>query len=974
MADEASNGAAGVGGGVVAGKATLQVGADVSGVKTGLQEGARQVKQFESTVAGASKTTADGFTKISDSAEGAGAKVDATTKRFLTNLQRESDQAGKTRDEWLAYRAAQLGVADQAAPLIAKIRESGGALEKTGISAAQTAAALRQVPAQFTDIVTQLAGGQGALLVLTQQGGQLKDMFGGVVPAARALGGYITGLVSPTTLAAAAFAALGVAAYQGSQELPAFQKSLILTGNYAGVSANQLVGMSAEIGRAVGTQGAAAAVLNDLAASGKVAADQLQVVGTATVTLAKVGVTVKETVGHFNDLGDEPVKAALKLNEQYHFLTDAVYQQIKALEEQGDKDQAAALAQRTYAQEMTQRANQVLQHLGFMERGWNSVAGAAKGAWDYMLGLGRPDTLADVRRNIAAVQSELEKMGQPTGFDSTGSGAATGNGDRRRVGALARLKALQAQEAALQGDADKAAADGRQQRDEKEKIEARQRLEAQDKATRSRAKQRSDEIDQLKLDAAKLGLAQDEVARRTAAIEEKYKDPKTARGKAYTEDYATRYLDQLKQTEAATKAALADSDKLTAAEKARAEFEQQIADIKTKKVLTADQKSLLARQDEIRALLELNVAADAALENKKAQTKEAEKQARLAEQARVQAAGIDVRIAEGATARGDQYSRQLDAFGLGSRAQEQVGAAKSIYREFSRVRTDWIKSMTDKGQLGTPLFQDELDKINEGERQALGQLGQYYDQLSQKRADWSNGARAAFADYQDYAANVADQTGRLFGNAFQGMEDDLVSFAMTGKASFGDFAKSVIADLARIQARAAVSGLLQMGLSFATSYFGGGDSSSVAGAFGGADSALSVASTSMSTPLAGDFFGTAGSVSSGASSGLFTLPARASGGPVVAGQPYLVGEEGPEPFIPNTSGTILPAKALGGAKVTLNFYGAPGEPEVKESEDAEGNKNIEVFWKQVDSRVDARMDRNMRGQGGYASQIRNGMI
>ncbi|KWW37898.1 phage tail tape measure protein [Cupriavidus metallidurans] len=615
-----------------------------------------------------------------------------------------------------------------------------------------------------------------------------------------------------------------------------------------------------------------------------------------------VGVAVKETVGHFNDLGDEPVKAALKLNEQYHFLTDTVYQQIKALEEQGDKDQAAALAQRTYAQEMTQRANQVLQHLGLMERGWNSVAGAAKGAWDYMLGIGRPDTLADVRRNIAAVQSELEKMGQPTGFDSTGGGAATGNGDRRRVGALARLKALQAQETALQADADKAAADGRRQRDEQEKIAARQRLEAQEKATRSRAQQRADEIDQLRKDGEKVGLTEEEIAKRIAAVNEKYKDPKASHGKAYTEDYATRYLDQLKQTEAATKAALEDSDKLTAAAKARAEFEQQIADIKTKKVLTADQKSLLARQDEIRAQLDLNVAADAALESKKAQTKEAEKQVRLAEQARAQAAGIDVRIGEGASTRADQYSRQLDAFGMGGRAMEQVSAAKSIYREFARVRTDWIKSMTDRGQLGTPLFQDELVRINEGERAALDQLGQYYDQLSQKRADWSNGARAAFADYQDYAANVADQTGRLFGNAFQGMEDGLVSFVTTGKASFADFAKSVIADLARIAARAAISGLFQMGINLLGGVLGG--SLGGAGAFDGAAGAAAGAPGQIATPLAGDLFGNAGSVPGNYGSGIFALPARASGGPVVAGQPYLVGEEGPEIHVPSTAGTI----------------------------------------------------------------------
>lgn len=47
---------------------------------------------------------------------------------------------------------------------------------------------------------------------------------------------------------------------------------------------------------------------------------------------------------------------------------------------------------------------------------------------------------------------------------------------------------------------------------------------------------------------------------------------------------------------------------------------------------------------------------------------------------------------------------------------------------------------------------------------------------------------------------------------------------------------------------------------------------------------------------------------------------RAGGGPVVPGQGYIVGEHGPEPFIPSTPGTILPSGALGG-QVTVNFYG-----------------------------------------------------
>ena len=57
------------------------------------------------------------------------------------------------------------------------------------------------------------------------------------------------------------------------------------------------------------------------------------------------------------------------------------------------------------------------------------------------------------------------------------------------------------------------------------------------------------------------------------------------------------------------------------------------------------------------------------------------------------------------------------------------------------------------------------------------------------------------------AAVAAQQAADAFTNAFKGMEDALVQFAMTGKLSFSDMAKSIIADIIRIQARAAVAGI-----------------------------------------------------------------------------------------------------------------------------------------------------------------------
>ena len=101
--------------------------------------------------------------------------------------------------------------------------------------------------------------------------------------------------------------------------------------------------------------------------------------------------------------------------------------------------------------------------------------------------------------------------------------------------------------------------------------------------------------------------------------------------------------------------------------------------------------------------------------------------------------------------------------------------------------------------------------------------------MSAAQSDWRNGATAAFQNYMDSARDVAGQTKSLFSNAFSSMEDAVVNFAMTGKLSFADFTKSILADMARIATRQAASGILSslvgLGVSAAGAYFGGGAAS-----------------------------------------------------------------------------------------------------------------------------------------------------
>lgn len=320
----------------------------------------------------------------------------------------------------MSTAAANIGIRislDGAQQAEADIRRVTNSVNMMGMSAGQMANNMRMLPMQLTDIVTGLASGQAPLTVLLQQGGQLKDTFGGVGNAARALGGYVAGLVNPFTLAAAAGGALAIAYFKGAAEATEFNKQLILTGNAAGTTAGQLSQMAAGISQNVGTQGQAAEVLVKLVGTGRVAVDQLKGAGQAIVAMSQAtGQSVEDLVADFAMLGKEPAENLSKLNEKYNFLTAATYQQISALEQQGRTEEAAALAQQTYSTMLGDRAKDVQRNLGILEQSWNALGGAAKSAWDRMLDVGRESTddkkLKDLEDELASIRG-FKKYANP---------------------------------------------------------------------------------------------------------------------------------------------------------------------------------------------------------------------------------------------------------------------------------------------------------------------------------------------------------------------------------------------------------------------------------------------------------------------------------------------------------------------------------------------------------------------------------
>lgn len=403
---------------------------DASGVRPGTEEVKRTVADMAQAVGAEGRKAGEGFQGVGEGAKKGADRAERETGRMVAALQRlkaEADAGGKRNADYFESIAKQRGAnLETLRPYLEAARAAEqaqkaatGSLGAMGVSAAQTAAALRQVPAQFTDIVTSLASGQAPLTVFLQQGGQLKDVFGGAGAAARALGGYVVSLVSPFTLVAGAVATLAAGYVMGSRESQEFTRGLVLSGNAAGTTADKLAGMARSIATTTSaTQGKAAEVLTQIATSGDVAADSLERYTKAAIELERAGgPAAEETAKAFSSLARDPLAASIKLTETTRYLSAATAEQIRNLEEQGRTVEAARLAQNAYADAIEGRTPALVARLGTMERAWLSVKDAVKSTADAVLSIGRESTLQD---QIGQMEARVAAMKRIQGQDGGG--------------------------------------------------------------------------------------------------------------------------------------------------------------------------------------------------------------------------------------------------------------------------------------------------------------------------------------------------------------------------------------------------------------------------------------------------------------------------------------------------------------------------------------------------------------------------
>ncbi|AOV02372.1 phage tail tape measure protein [Delftia tsuruhatensis] len=395
-----------------------------------------------------------------------------------------------------------------------------------------------------------------------------------------------------------------------------------------------------------------------------------------------------------------------------------------------------------------------------------------------------------------------------------------------------------------------------------------------------------------------------------------------AAAKAYQDDAATRMIQQLREQEAVLREQLAGTDKLGAAQRELIKFEQQITDLKEKRQLTADQKSLLAAQEAIKAQLQKNAAIEASVKLREEELREEKRIADLNKQFNERSRQREETIRNNSDSRNEQYQKSLGAFGLSERQRQEVEAQRTVYREFQRMQLDLVKN-TPKEILGSDKYVAEMLKIKEAQDQALQDLQSYFDSVRQLQGDWTNGATRALSTYVDDVANVSAQVERLFTNTFSGLEDSLVSFVKTGKLSFTDLADSIATDISRIIIRQQITGPLAQMLQgrindgsgaggLLGSLFGGLFGSVPQGADGTAaasTAALAASSTTaaasvaaLATAAAAATTSLGGQAATSTGGGIFSWlgglfgGARANGGPTQAGKFYEVNERGSELF------------------------------------------------------------------------------
>ncbi|WP_083615862.1 phage tail tape measure protein [Pantoea sp. 1.19] len=698
----------------------------------------------------------------------------ATGQSFIASLQEQANAIDKTRSELLEMKAAQLGVATQAAPMIARLRDQENAWKRGEISAGQYRQAMRMLPAQFTDIATSIAGGMPIWMIAIQQGGQIKDSFGGVGNSLKALSSLITpvrlamgGLVTAGALVAYNF-------YSAAERSEELRKSLALTNSYSGLTATSLQNTVSAASAAGISYSSASDALNSLVKAGVPAGANFEMLTVSAAKFSKEsGIALDDLAKDFAALANDPSKGILALNDKYHFLTAVQYEHIAALQEEGRYTEALAAANQAAADGMNNAAKNMKESLGTISRIMRGLTDMAKGMWDAIEGIGRAPTQNEALKTLTNRRDSIQA--QISNSEATGYNRSNGRLDewRKELGVLnAQINAF-----TLQGDVqmakEKAASDARAQHNQnlKDAISLQQGLNQGLTNAEKRTKAIADlDRQRIRMNQAaasdpksNVGMSDAEYQKRVANINNQFKDSKTPKARAYT-------------TSAGSRAEYTGQSELLALQ-AQFKVLQQHSGIND--VISQQRKDLWKAESQFTVLEEA------------ARTRQLSKQ----EQSLLASKDQVLQLARQKALLGDQIT-----------AQEQLNKRMDASQKYATQMAEKTKAMIAGSTLSNREAQRQLERaqLASGWKNAGGDLKDagfqaqlkaaedYYSAQDALREDWLSGAKKGWADFADSATDAFSSAQQVAQAGFNGLADMMTTLVTTGKANIKEFGSSML--------------------------------------------------------------------------------------------------------------------------------------------------------------------------------------
>lgn len=681
---------------------------------------------------------------------------------FVASLQEQASAVGKTRAEILEMKAAQLGVADQSAPFISKLREQEDAWRRGEISAGQYRNAMRQLPMQITDVVTSLASGMPVYMVAIQQGGQIRDSFGGVGNALKA----VTSLITPARIAIGGLigtlALMGAAAFKSSEQFDRAASSVLLMGGAGFKSLEQLNSVAARVASETGNSVSEVTdTLIDLNNQGKASGPEMERIAKAMLVMKDAGIDTKDSMADFGKILKDPIKGLAELNEKYGFLTEAEMKHLIQLKQTKGEQAAVTEAVSLYAGVMEERSNKVVEATDNIGRAWKTVKTTASNVFEQIGVTLRAwaNQVIDIFELVKASINDL--FLNITSLDAKFTGTIAGWAEKiPGGGALANFLGMDVAAMKKAGaDADKEIEANKKRYDILWK-----RITAPNAQANYEAEARGSGVTG---DGGTNRESRSAVSRLADESERK------VRADRFSIDAATRMLQESRQRLAVLRQQSVQTESMTDGEKRLLAFNQQIADLKEKKLLTADEKSILTHKKEIRLSLEKEASLSRQIEHQKMMNDLMDSAQKLQRQQEAKRADIAL-LATGVSSRDAQRGMELDR----------------IEKEYA---------LNPKAQA-----------------KALSEMRKTYKAQDSLEQNWRAGAVNGLNEYLQTAQNVYSSVSQAAQTALGGISDMMTSLVTTGTASFRQFAASILKMIVEIINRLLVAWAVQKAMGWIT--------------------------------------------------------------------------------------------------------------------------------------------------------------